>query len=101
MLRERALRVTVHCSRGCLFVAYTRIRIKGVKGRITAESRLHLRRRRGRSTVSIRLPRPARTKIRKALRHHDRVTAYLYAAIVDPTGKIEHHTHSSKLRIHR
>jgi subtilase family serine protease len=101
VLRGRALRVTVHCSRGCLFVAYTRIRIKGVRGRITAESRLHLRRRRGRSTVSIRLPRPARTKIRKALRHHDRVTAYLYAAIVDPTGKIEHHTHGSKLRIRR
>jgi subtilase family serine protease len=101
VLRARALRVTVHCSRGCLFVAYTRIRIKGHKGRITAESRLHLRRRRGRSTVSIRLPRPARTRIRKALRHHDRVTAYLYAAIVDPTGKIEHHTHGSKLRIRR
>jgi subtilase family serine protease len=101
VLRSRALRVTVHFSRGCLFVAYTRIRIKGVRGRITAESRLHLRRRRGRSTVSIRLPRPARTKIRKALRHHDRVTAYLYAAIVDPTGKIEHHTHGSKLRIRR
>ncbi len=31
----------------------------------------------------------------------DRVTAYLYAAIVDPTGKIEHHTHGAKLRPRR
>jgi subtilase family serine protease len=100
VLRARALRVAVHCSRGCLFVAYTRIRIKGHPGRIAAKSRLHVRDRRGRSTVTIRLPHRARTRIAKALRHHQRVTAFLYAAIVDPTGKIEHHTHGSKLRIH-
>jgi subtilase family serine protease len=99
VLRARALRITVHCSRGCLFVAYARIRIKGMRGRITAQSRLHMRGRRGRSTVLIRLPRHARTRIAKALRHHHRVTAYLYAAIVDPTGKIEHHTHATRLRL--
>jgi hypothetical protein len=99
VVRARAVRVTVHCSRACRFVAYTRIRIQGVKGRITAESRQHVRHGRGRSSVSIRLPRRARAKIAKALRHHRRVTASVYAAIVDPTGKIEHHTHGSKLRI--
>jgi kumamolisin len=101
VLRARALRVTVHCSRGCLFVAYTTIRIKGQPGLIRAQSRVHLRRRRGRSSVTIRLPRRARAQIATALRHHHRATAYLYAAIVDPTGKIEHHTHGSKLRIRR
>jgi subtilase family serine protease len=99
VLRARALRITVRCSRACLFLAYTRIQIKGRKGRITASSRLHLRHRQGRSLVTIRLPRRARAKIVTALRHHRRVTAYLYAAIVDPTGKIEHHTHGAKLRI--
>ena len=99
VLHSRALRVAVHCSRGCLFVAYTRIRIQGQTGRITAQSRLHMRARRGCSTVTIRLPRRARARIAAALHHHHRVTAYLYAAIVDPTGKIEHHTHGSKLRI--
>jgi subtilase family serine protease len=101
VLRTRALRVTVHCSRACRFVAYTRIRIKGRPGRIKAESRPHRRHRRGRSSVTIRLPHRARTRIAQALRHHHRVTAYVYAAIVDPTGKIEHHTHGAKLRIRR
>ena len=95
----RRLRVTVHCSRACRFVAYARIRITGRPGRIKVESRLHMRHRRGRSSVTIRLPRRARATIATALRHHHRVTAYLYAAIVDPTGKIEHHTHGAKLRI--
>ena len=99
VLRARALRVTVHCSRACLFVAYTRIRLRGVRGRITSQSRLHVRHRRGGSSVAIRLPGRARAKIATALRHHRRVTAYLYAAIVDPTGKIEHHTRGVKLRI--
>ena len=72
---------------------------QGSAGRITAQSRLHMRHRRGRSTVMIRLPRQARARIAKALRHHHRVTAYLYAAIVDPTGKIEHHTHATRLRL--
>ena len=60
---------------------------------------MHARRRSGRSAVTIRLPRRTRAKIAGAVRHHHRVTAYLYAAIVDPTGKIEHHTRGSKLRI--
>ena len=33
----------------------------------------------------------------KALRHHRRVTASVYAAIVDPTGKIEHHTRGAEV----
>ena len=41
----------------------------------------------------------ARTTIARALRRHHRVTAFLYAAIVDPTGKAEHHTHGAKLLI--
>jgi subtilase family serine protease len=99
ILRARALRVTVHCSRACLFVAYTAIRIKHRRGRITAESRIDVRHHRGRSSVTIHLPRRARVKIARALRRHHRVTAYVYAAIVDPTGKIEHHTHGAKLHI--
>jgi hypothetical protein len=33
------------------------------------------------------------------VRHRDRITAFLYAAIVDPAGKIEHHTRAATLRI--
>jgi len=99
VVRTRKLRVTVHCSRGCLFVAYTKIRIRGVKGRIKATSRLRVLHRRGQVTVKLGLSRRARTRLAAALRHHDRVTAFLYAAIVDPTGKIEHHTRGAKLRI--
>ena len=47
VLRARTLRIAVHCSRACQFVAYTRIRINGRHGRIKAESRLHVRHRRG------------------------------------------------------
>jgi subtilase family serine protease len=101
VLRARKLRVVVRCSRACRFVAYTRIRIKGRPGRITAQSRPHTRHHRGRSSITIRLPRRARATIAKALRHHHRVTAHVYAAIVDPTGKIEHHTHGAQLRIRR
>jgi subtilase family serine protease len=100
-LRAHRLRVTVHCSRACRFVAYTRIRINGVTGLIKASSRAHVRHRRGGSSVAIRLSRRARAKIAKALRHHRRVTAHLFAAIVDPTDKIEHHTRGAKLRIRR
>jgi hypothetical protein len=60
---------------------------------------VHIRHRRGWSSVTIQLPRRARARIATALRHHDRVTAHLCAAIVDPTGKIEHHTHGATLRI--
>jgi subtilase family serine protease len=95
----RALRVAVHCSRACRFVAYAKIRITGRPGGITAESRPHVRYRRGRVLVTIHLPRHASAKIATALRHRRRVTASLYAAIVDATGKIEHHTPGAKLRI--
>jgi hypothetical protein len=101
VLRARHLRVGVRCSRACLFVAYTRIRIKGSKGAITARSRLHVLPGRGRRTVTIALSRGRRAKIARALRRHHRVTAYVYAAIVDPTGKVEHHTHANKLRLRR
>jgi kumamolisin len=101
VLRARQVRVHVHCSRACLLIAYTHIRIKGHKGAIKARSRLHvLHGRRGR-TITIALSRHRRHTIAKALRHHDRVTAYVYAAIVDPTGKVEHHTHAKKMRIRR
>jgi subtilase family serine protease len=99
VLQARRLRITVRCSRACRFIAYTRIRIKDRPGLIKAKSRLHVRHRRGRSSVTVRLPRRARATIATALRRHHRVTANLYAAIVDPTGKIEHHTHAAKLRI--
>jgi len=99
VVRARKLRVTVHCSRGCLFVAYTKIRIRGVKGPIKATSRLHVLHRRGQVTVTLGLSRHAVATLAAALRQHDPVTAFLYAAIVDPTGKIEHHTRGSKLPI--
>jgi subtilase family serine protease len=99
VLRAGALRVNVQCSRACRFVAYTTIRITGRRILIKAKSRPHTRHRGGRASVTIRLPARARGRIATALRQHHRVTANLYAAIVDPTGKIVHHTHGAKLRI--
>jgi hypothetical protein len=101
VVRARHLRVHVHCSRACLFAASTTIRITHVRGAIKARSRLHVLHRRGGRTVTIALSRKQRRKLAKALRHHHRVTAYVSAAIVDPTGKVEHHTHAKKLRVHR
>jgi kumamolisin len=101
VVRARRLRVHVHCSRACLLVAYTRIRIKHHKGVIRARSRMHVLHRRGGRTITIALSRARRHKIATALRHHHRVTAYVYAAIVDPTGKVEHHTHAKRLRVRR
>ncbi|HEX5192341.1 MAG TPA: S53 family peptidase [Solirubrobacteraceae bacterium] len=101
VLRARYLRVHVHCSRACLVIAYTHIRIKHHKGVIKARSRLHVLHHRAGRTIRIALSRGRRHKIAKALHHHQRVTAYVRAAIVDPTGKVEHHTHARKLRIRR
>ena len=101
VLRARHLRVGVRCSRACLFVAYTDIRIKRSKGAIRARSRLHVLHRRGRRTVTIALSGRRRATIARALRRRHRVTAYVYAAIVDPTGKVEHHTHGKRLRVRR
>jgi hypothetical protein len=101
VLRARHLRVHVRCSRACLFVAYTHIRIKHHKGVIKARSRLHVLHRGAGRTITIALSRGRRKAIAKALRHHQRVTAFVYAAIVDPTGKVEHHTHARKMRLRR
>ena len=101
VLRARRLRVRVHCSRACLFIAYTHIRSKHHKGAIRARSRLHVLHRRGARTVTIALSSRRRHKISEALHHRHRVTAYVYAAIVDPTSKVEHHTRAKKMRVRR
>jgi kumamolisin len=101
VLRSRRLRVHVHCSRACLFIVYTRIRISHQKGVIKARSRLHVLHKHAGRTIPIALSRGQRGKIAKALRRHRRVTAYVYAAIADPTGKVEHHTHARKFRVRR
>ena len=101
VLRARHLRVRVHCSRACLLIAYTHIRIRHHKRLIEAHSRVHVLHGRGARRIEIALPRSSRRTIAKALRHHRPVTAYVYAAIVDPTGKVEHHTRAMKLLVRR
>jgi kumamolisin len=99
VLRARHVKVHVHCSRACLFVASTTIHIRGVKGAITARSRVHVLHHAGGRTVTIALSRHARGKIAAGLRHRHRVTASVTAAIVDPSGKVEHHTRAKRLRV--
>ena len=104
VLHAGRLRVRVHCSRPCLFIAYASIayasfRARHVRGSVTARTPPRVLRRPGWRTVTVSLRRRARRRLASALHDRGRVSADVSAAIVDPTGKIEHHTRPVHLRL--
>ena len=104
VLHAGRLRVRVHCSRPCLFIAYASIayassRARHARGSVTARTPPRVLRRPGWRTVTVSLRRRARRRLASALHDRGRVSADVSAAIVDPTGKIEHHTRPVHLRL--
>jgi hypothetical protein len=87
----------VSCTGECLMGAYARLQIGG--GRATVYSHpVQLTARRAR-TVQIPLDAAIRARIRTALGHHQRVTATIYGAIIDASGKVVRQTAGKSLRI--
>jgi hypothetical protein len=78
--------------------AFARISI-GPKRAFTNYSSLSHLSRRGSRTLRIPFSRGQLSRLRGALRHHRRVTALVYGAIVDPGGNVERRTRSRTLRI--
>ena len=95
---ERLL-ATVSCSGRCLMGAYAKLQI-GRSGRpLTRFSNLYVLRRRNRRTIAISLDHATLTKLHAGSRRHQRITATVYGAIVDPAGNIERHTRGRTLKL--
>ncbi len=90
---------TVSCSGECLMGAYAKIQIGQSSSQITQYSQLYELTRRRSRTINIGLDAGTRTKLQAALKAHQRVTATLYGAIVDPSGSVETHSAGKTLAV--
>jgi subtilase family serine protease len=96
---SRHLLAKVSCSGHCLMGAYTRIKIGRSRKVLTKYSGVFLLKRAGRRTVKIGLDRRTVGKLRHALAHHEKVTATIYGAIVDPSGNVVSRTRGKEMRL--
>ncbi len=98
---SRRLVVRVSCSGRCLVGAFAQIQLGRSRRRITEKSSAYLLRNRGRRTVTIPLSSAVRRQLQSALARHQRVTATVYGALLDPTGIVGARTRAVSLRILR
>jgi hypothetical protein len=99
-VRAQHLLARVSCSGRCLMGAYASLQLgRHSRKRIIEYSNIYLLKRRSHKTIRIGLDTPTLRKLRSALRHHDRITATIYGAIVDPSGNIERRTRGRSLHI--
>jgi subtilase family serine protease len=96
---SRHLLAKVSCSGHCLMRAYTRIKIGRSRKVLTKYSSVFLLRRAGRRTITIGLDRRTASKLRHALARHQKVTATIYGAIVDPSGNVVSRTRGTEMRL--
>jgi subtilase family serine protease len=89
----------VSCSGQCLLGAYARITVGRAKSGPALYSGVAVLRHRGAKLVNIGLSRALRSRLGGQLAHHDRITATVYGAIVDPGGTIERQTRPQNLSI--
>jgi subtilase family serine protease len=97
-LRSEHLLATVSCSGECLMGAYARIRL-GASGLITVYSHPYELTQRRRRTIRIGLDATNRARIRAALAGHETVTAEIYGALIDASGKVVRQSPGKTLRI--
>ena len=93
------LLATVSCSGECLMGAYAKLQIGHSASPITQYSQLYELTKRRSRTIPIGLDGPTRAKLRAALARHERVTATLYGAIVDPSGSVQTHSAGRTLAV--
>jgi hypothetical protein len=89
----------VSCSGQCLLGAFARITVGTATSGPTVYSGVAVLRRKGAKLVRIGLSGALRSRLSGQLAHHDRITATVYGAILDPGGNIERQTRPQTLRI--
>jgi hypothetical protein len=79
----------VSCSGRCLMGAYATIQLGKSRNRLSQYSGVYLLKKRSHKTIRIALDKKTLATLRAALRGHERLTATIYGAVVDPSGNIE------------
>jgi hypothetical protein len=79
--------------------AYAKIQLGKSRQRLTQYSSVYLLKKRSHKTIRIGLDKKTLGKLRSALHRHDRITATVYGAVVDPSGNIERRSRGRALRI--
>jgi subtilase family serine protease len=95
----RHLLAKVSCSGHCLMGAYARITVGHARKAITKFSSVSLLKNGGRRTVKIGLDKKTVGKLRSALARHQKVSATIFGAILDPSGNIVSRTRGKELRV--
>jgi subtilase family serine protease len=98
-VRDRHLLAQVSCSGRCLMGAYAKIQLGRSRKRLVQYSNVYLLKRRSTKTIHIGLDKKTVGKLRSALRHHVKITATIFGAVVDPSGNIERQSASRSLGI--
>jgi kumamolisin len=98
-VRDRHLLADVSCSGRCLMGAYATIQVGKARTRLTQYSSVYLLKKRSHKTIRIPLDKKTLAKLRSALHGHQRITATIYGAVLDPSGNIERRSAGRTLRI--
>lgn len=93
-VRARRLLATVSCSGRCFVGAVAKLSVGSTLYSASRELR-----RGGRRTLTVRLGSRTLSRVRKALHHHQRVYATIYAALLDPSGSIDRLSAPQTLRL--
>ena len=98
-LATRHLLATLSCTSRCVAGAVAGIQVGRSRHRIPEESDLSVIPRGGHRTIRIGLSSRTIDSLRGDLRRHQRVTAYVFGADVDPADNIERRTRTVTLRV--
>jgi kumamolisin len=98
-VRDRHLLADVSCSGRCLMGAYAKIQLGKSNKRLTQYSNVFLLKKRSHKTIRIGLDKKTLGRLRSALHRHEKITATVYGAVVDPSGNIERRSGGRSLRI--
>ncbi len=98
-VRDRHLLADVSCSGRCLMGAYANIQPGRSAKRLTQYSAVYLLKQRSHKTIRIALDKKTLGVLRSALRRHQRITATVYGAVLDPSGNIERRSAGRTLHI--